>query len=186
MHAMAEADAHAIAEADVVIFLVDGREGLTPQDKVIADLLRRSGRPLVLAVNKTEGHAPERVDRRIPRARAGHSRCRSPRRTARTCATWSTSRWRCVPTDAPTSPRPAEDDAAPHQGRDRRASQRRQVDAGQHAARRGARHRVRRARHHARLALSRLRSRRAPLHAHRHRGRAQARQGQRRRSRNFP
>lgn len=45
----------AIAEADAVVFLVDGRTGLTPQDKVIADLLRRSGRPVHLAVNKAEG-----------------------------------------------------------------------------------------------------------------------------------
>lgn len=45
----------AIDEADVVVFLVDGRQGLTPQDKVIADCLRRSDRPVYLAVNKTEG-----------------------------------------------------------------------------------------------------------------------------------
>ena len=45
----------AIDEADVIIFLVDGRQGLAPQDKVIADRLRRSGRPVFLAVNKTEG-----------------------------------------------------------------------------------------------------------------------------------
>jgi len=45
----------AIAEADVVVFLVDGREGLVPQDRRIADLLRRSGRPVLLAVNKSEG-----------------------------------------------------------------------------------------------------------------------------------
>ncbi|HEX5538356.1 MAG TPA: GTPase, partial [Methylophilaceae bacterium] len=45
----------AIDEADVVIFLVDGRQGLTPQDKVIADRLRKSQRPVLLAVNKTEG-----------------------------------------------------------------------------------------------------------------------------------
>ena len=48
----------AIAESDVVAFLVDGREGLVPQDKRIADLLRRAGRPVVLAVNKSEGLAP--------------------------------------------------------------------------------------------------------------------------------
>jgi GTP-binding protein len=36
----------AIAEADVLIFLVDVRTGLAPQDKVIAELLRRSGRPV--------------------------------------------------------------------------------------------------------------------------------------------
>ena len=45
----------AIDEADVIVFLVDGRQGLTPQDKVIADRLRRSNRPVYLAVNKTEG-----------------------------------------------------------------------------------------------------------------------------------
>ncbi len=45
----------AVDEADVIIFLVDGRQGLAPQDKVIADRLRRSGRPVFLAVNKTEG-----------------------------------------------------------------------------------------------------------------------------------
>ena len=45
----------AIDEADVIIFVVDGRQGLTPQDKVIADKLRRSQRKVLLAVNKTEG-----------------------------------------------------------------------------------------------------------------------------------
>jgi GTP-binding protein len=47
----------AIAEADVLLFVVDARTGLAPQDKVIADLLRRSGRPVMLAVNKGEGMA---------------------------------------------------------------------------------------------------------------------------------
>jgi GTP-binding protein len=61
MQAMATQTRTAIAEADAVIFLVDAREGLTPQDKAIADLLRRSGRPLVLAVNKAEGMAAERA-----------------------------------------------------------------------------------------------------------------------------
>jgi len=61
MHAMAKQTRQAIAESDVVIFMVDGREGLTAQDSVIADLLRRSGRPVVIAVNKSEGLASERV-----------------------------------------------------------------------------------------------------------------------------
>jgi GTP-binding protein len=55
MHAMAAQTRAAIAEADAVIFLTDGREGLTGEDRSIAELLRRSGRPVVVAVNKTEG-----------------------------------------------------------------------------------------------------------------------------------
>src|SRR5206468_3772383 len=59
MHAMAQQTRTAIAEADAVIFMVDGREGLIADDRAIADMLRRSGRPIVLAVNKCEGLAPE-------------------------------------------------------------------------------------------------------------------------------
>ncbi|MFT5456691.1 MAG: GTP-binding protein, partial [Myxococcota bacterium] len=47
----------AVEEADVIVFVVDGRAGLTPADSEVADLLRRSGTPLVLAVNKVDGHA---------------------------------------------------------------------------------------------------------------------------------
>ncbi|MGQ9685667.1 MAG: ribosome biogenesis GTPase Der [Thiobacillaceae bacterium] len=52
---MARQTLQAVDEADAIVFLVDGRTGLTPQDKLIADRLRRSGRPVYLAVNKTEG-----------------------------------------------------------------------------------------------------------------------------------
>jgi GTP-binding protein len=45
----------AISEADRLIVLVDGRAGVTPQDQFVAQLARRSGKPLFLAVNKTEG-----------------------------------------------------------------------------------------------------------------------------------
>ena len=44
-----------IEEADHVIWLVDGREGVTASDQVIAAQLRQSGKPVTLAVNKTEG-----------------------------------------------------------------------------------------------------------------------------------
>ncbi len=44
----------ALQEAVVAIFLVDGKTGLAPQDAEIADLLRRSGVPVVLAVNKCD------------------------------------------------------------------------------------------------------------------------------------
>ena len=44
----------ALAESDVVVFVVDGREGPNPVDRAIADLLRKSDRPVVLAVNKLD------------------------------------------------------------------------------------------------------------------------------------
>ena len=55
LHEMARQTLQAIDEADAVIFLVDARTGLTPQDKIIADRLRQSPRPVYLAVNKGEG-----------------------------------------------------------------------------------------------------------------------------------
>ncbi|HTL74894.1 MAG TPA: ribosome biogenesis GTPase Der [Casimicrobiaceae bacterium] len=58
---MAKQAKAAIAESDAVIFIVDAREGVTPQDHAIATLLRRQGRPVILAVNKSEGLGPERI-----------------------------------------------------------------------------------------------------------------------------
>jgi GTP-binding protein len=55
MHEMAKQTKQAVAEADMVIFIVDGRQGLTPHDKTITDFLRRAGRPVMLVVNKSEG-----------------------------------------------------------------------------------------------------------------------------------
>ena len=61
LHEMAKQTRQAIDESDVVVFLVDARGGLTEQDRAIADLLRRSGRPIVLAANKAEGLQSERA-----------------------------------------------------------------------------------------------------------------------------
>ncbi|MBC7413411.1 MAG: ribosome biogenesis GTPase Der [Herminiimonas sp.] len=55
MHEMAKQTKQAVAEADIVIFLVDGRQGITPHDKTITDFLRKSGRAVMLVVNKAEG-----------------------------------------------------------------------------------------------------------------------------------
>ena len=55
MFEMAKQTKQAVAEADMVIFIVDGRQGLTPHDKTITDFLRRAGRQVMLVVNKTEG-----------------------------------------------------------------------------------------------------------------------------------
>ncbi len=46
---------HAIKEADRLVFVADARTGLTPQDQFFARELRKSGKPVFLAVNKAEG-----------------------------------------------------------------------------------------------------------------------------------
>jgi len=45
----------AVDESDIILFMVDAREGLTPADEVIADSLRRTGKQVQLIVNKTDG-----------------------------------------------------------------------------------------------------------------------------------
>ncbi|HBI68185.1 MAG TPA: ribosome biogenesis GTPase Der [Massilia sp.] len=55
MHEMALQTKQAVAEADIVVFIVDGRQGLTPHDKTITDFLRKSGRQVMLVINKSEG-----------------------------------------------------------------------------------------------------------------------------------
>jgi GTP-binding protein len=52
---MAKQTQQAVAEADVVVFVVDARAGLSAQDHDIANYLRRLGKPTVLAANKAEG-----------------------------------------------------------------------------------------------------------------------------------
>ena len=176
---MAKQTRQAIAEADVVVFLVDARQGLTDAGQEH----RRSAAPLGPA-------------RRARRQQGGGARCPSAPPASSTSSAWA-SRTRSRPRTATTWPTLAELRAvararrgigrvARHacrgrrrrrQGRDRRAPERRQVDARQHAARRGARDRVRPAGHDARLDLSRLRAQRPPVHADRHRGRAPPRQG---------
>ncbi|MGI6574449.1 MAG: ribosome biogenesis GTPase Der [bacterium] len=51
----------AIKEADIVLLVVDGNEGLTPGDKEVAELLRRSKKPVILVVNKID-HPKQEVN----------------------------------------------------------------------------------------------------------------------------
>ncbi len=53
-HGIMEQIQAAIAEADVIIFLADAKDGVTPSDLDVADLLRRADKPIVLAVNKAD------------------------------------------------------------------------------------------------------------------------------------
>ncbi|MBX3709297.1 MAG: ribosome biogenesis GTPase Der [Gammaproteobacteria bacterium] len=48
----------AIEDSDKVLFLVDAKTGILPEDKIIAETLRRSGKHIFLIVNKTEGMDP--------------------------------------------------------------------------------------------------------------------------------
>jgi GTPase len=57
---VAEQARAAIEEADLVIFVVDAQTGVTPGDEEIADLLRRSGRPVLVIANKIDD--PTRTD----------------------------------------------------------------------------------------------------------------------------
>lgn len=52
MRAQTEA---AIADADAILFLIDARAGVTPQDQHFAALVRRADKPIILAANKAEG-----------------------------------------------------------------------------------------------------------------------------------
>lgn len=52
---MREQTERAVEEADRLVFLADARAGLTPQDHFVARELRRSGKPVFLAINKAEG-----------------------------------------------------------------------------------------------------------------------------------
>jgi GTPase len=49
----------AVRDADIVLFVIDARTGITPTDKEFATLLRRSGKPIVVLANKCEGSAAD-------------------------------------------------------------------------------------------------------------------------------
>ena len=56
---MARQAEQAMVEADAIVFVVDGRAGLTPGDRAIAERLRKLKAPVHLAVNKSEGKQPD-------------------------------------------------------------------------------------------------------------------------------
>lgn len=49
----------AIDDADIALFVVDARDGVTPLDRIFAELIRRRNKPVVLAANKAEGRASD-------------------------------------------------------------------------------------------------------------------------------
>ncbi len=54
-HSIREQIFHALEEADVILFVGDGKMGLHPEDPALFDILRRSSKPLFLSVNKIDG-----------------------------------------------------------------------------------------------------------------------------------
>jgi GTPase len=56
---MREQTEAAIKQADLVIFLIDARAGVVAGDEIFADLIRASGKPVILAANKCEGRAAD-------------------------------------------------------------------------------------------------------------------------------
>ena len=56
---MREQTETAIAGADALLFMVDVRAGVIPQDRVFADLVRKSGKPVIVVANKSEGRRGE-------------------------------------------------------------------------------------------------------------------------------
>jgi GTP-binding protein len=54
-HRMTKQTLAAIAEAEALLFVIDARDGLTAGDEIIAEALRKSGKPVILAANKCEG-----------------------------------------------------------------------------------------------------------------------------------
>ncbi len=89
MRAQTEA---AIADADVVLFVMDARAGVTALDRTFADVLRRSAKPVIVAANKCEGMAAD-AGAMEAYSSASASRCKFPPSTRKG---WAISPARCA------------------------------------------------------------------------------------------
>ena len=75
LHAAIQAQANsAVDEADAILFLVDGKSGLIPEDEILARALHRADKPITLAINKID--TPEHVARAAEFYRLGYERMR--------------------------------------------------------------------------------------------------------------
>ena len=87
MRAQTEA---AIDVADAILFMIDARAGVTPDDKYFADLVRRAGKPVILVANKAEGRKGEAGACRGLSSSASAIPCRSRPSMARASANSTT------------------------------------------------------------------------------------------------
>ena len=160
LHEMARQTRQAVEEADIVVFIVDGRNGLAPQDKSIADYLRKVGRPIFLVVNKAEGMKYSAVAADFYELGLGDPRAISAAHGDGVTEMINEA------LDVAYAGQPEESDdekqARRREDRDRRPPECRQVDADQYAGRRRARDRVRHAGHHPRFDLRRFRAQGKP------------------------
>ena len=160
-----------LAEADVAVLVVDARAGVRPGDEELADLLRRSPLPVIVAANKIDGVAdiPLAAEFHRPRARRADRRLRRPGPRQRRSA----------------GPHRRAAPAGGRGGRGRggdpprgdRTSERRQVIAREPLPGRAARDRLRAGRHDPRRDRHAAAGRRAPPDARRHRRHAPAVEG---------
>ncbi|MEI9900413.1 MAG: GTPase, partial [Hyphomicrobium sp.] len=130
----------AIATADLILFVIDAREGVTSDDQSFGKLVRSSGRPVVLVANKSEGRAAEEGFYAAYELGFGEPVASQPSMARvsaismpRCCRRWASSRNIQKMRTPRNSWRRCGRSASPSSG-----VQRRQVDAGQRAARRGA------------------------------------------------
>src|SRR5262249_60658941 len=61
----------AVAEADLVLLVVDARTGITPGDEELAELLRRSRRPVIVIANKVDDPAQDALSHEFHRLGLG-------------------------------------------------------------------------------------------------------------------
>ena len=158
----------AARDADVIVFVVDAQDGLTPLDQDVAQILRRTRKPVILVANKIESpkHAAS-VHAEFGGVGFGEVYGVSALHGEGTGDLLDAI---VEPLAARRSDRSRRDGAV---HRADRAPERRQVVAAQRAAERRARDRVRRSGHDARRDRHAVHLERAPLPPDRHRGRAQ-------------
>ena len=152
----------AIAEADLVLFVIDARAGITPSDEHFAPLVRTSGRPVALVANKAESRAADGGIMEAYSLGFGEPIPVSAEHGLGMPDVYDAIRDAMPAEEAARSPtlrRPrggAPREAKPLQRRHHRPAERRQVDAGQPPDRRGAHADRAGGRHHARLDRRRL------------------------------
>ncbi len=181
----------AIAVADVVLFLIDARTGITPDDAAFARHLRKSNRPVILLANKCEGKAAEAgvleayrlgLGDPVPVSAAhgegldGLYEALLP--YAEKAGAFAEDDVDADATTSESADAETDDEAAekPNSRRHCRAAQCGQVDSGQPPARRGADADWARSRHHPRRDRHRLAASRPAHGAGRHRRAAPPRQ----------